>query len=226
MKNSNNINAFVEFPKMARLSREVIISEKIDGTNAQIAITELSDEECIPPHSLGLFTHEGKMHYLAAGSRTRWITPQDDNHGFAAWVVGNFAQLKTLGPGRHFGEWWGGGIQRGYGLPKGEKRLSLFNASRWCLHGTTPERIATADPRIKKWQDVLPPCVGLVPVLGRGIFSTGMVESALAELREAGSLAAPGFRNPEGIVCFHTAANVGFKKTLDNDGVPKSRLAA
>ena len=31
---------FREFPKIARLSREVIISEKIDGTNAQILITE------------------------------------------------------------------------------------------------------------------------------------------------------------------------------------------
>jgi H+/gluconate symporter-like permease len=27
---------------------------------------------------------------------------------------------------------------------------------------------------------------------------------------------------PEGIVVFHTAGNVGFKKTLDNDGIPKS----
>ena len=31
---------FIEFPKMARLTRECIITEKIDGTNAQIAITE------------------------------------------------------------------------------------------------------------------------------------------------------------------------------------------
>ncbi|MES2133853.1 MAG: RNA ligase family protein [Bacteroidota bacterium] len=31
---------FLEFPKMPRLSREVIITEKIDGTNAQLLITE------------------------------------------------------------------------------------------------------------------------------------------------------------------------------------------
>lgn len=30
---------FIEFPKMARLSREVVVTEKIDGTNAQIFIT-------------------------------------------------------------------------------------------------------------------------------------------------------------------------------------------
>ena len=29
---------FIEFPKMARLSREAIITEKIDGTNASIFI--------------------------------------------------------------------------------------------------------------------------------------------------------------------------------------------
>ena len=34
---------FLEFPKMARLSREIIITEKIDGTNAQILITEDGD---------------------------------------------------------------------------------------------------------------------------------------------------------------------------------------
>jgi hypothetical protein len=43
--------SFAEFPKMARLSRECIITEKIDGTNAQILITE-----------------EGEIY---AGSRTR-----------------------------------------------------------------------------------------------------------------------------------------------------------
>lgn len=34
---------FVEFPKMARLSRECIITEKIDGTNSQILITDDGD---------------------------------------------------------------------------------------------------------------------------------------------------------------------------------------
>ena len=59
--NSENLE-FQDFPKMARLSREIIITEKIDGTNAQILITENGD--------------------FLTGSRTRWITPQDDNFGF------------------------------------------------------------------------------------------------------------------------------------------------
>jgi hypothetical protein len=194
---------FQEFPKIARLSRECIITEKIDGTNAQVLITP-----------------EGEM---LVGSRTRWLTPETgDNHGFMAWALAHKEELLKLGPGRHFGEWWGSGIQRGYGLPKGEKRLSLFNALRWCRHGGTPRRIPTADPRVEKYQDVLPPCVGLVPVLYRGPFTTEACENAVEWLRANGSEAAPGFGQPEGIVCFHTAANIGFKKTLLKDESPKS----
>lgn len=192
---------FSEFPKMARLSRECIVTEKIDGTNAQILITE-----------------DGQF---LTGSRTRWITPQDDNFGFSAWAHEHKDELMGLGVGRHFGEWWGSGIQRGYGLAKGEKRLSLFNVSRWCLHGNTPERIPTADPRIEKYQDVLPACVGLVPVLWRGVFDTNAISTQIERLRTLGSVAAPGFMKPEGLVCFHVAAGVGFKKTIEKDEQPK-----
>lgn len=196
-----NQTEFIEFPKMARLSRDCWVTEKIDGTNAQIYITD-----------------DGQM---LVGSRARWITPESDNFGFARWVMEHRDELLQLGPGRHFGEWWGSGIQRGYGLPKGEKRFSLFNVARWCLAGETPQRILTADPRIEKYQDVLPACCRLVPVLYRGIFDTRMCDGALDELREKGSLAAPGFMKPEGIVAFHIAGNVGFKRTLDKDDVPK-----
>lgn len=192
--------AFLEFPKLARLSRECIITEKIDGTNAQILITE-----------------DGQM---LIGSRTRWITPEHDNHGFARWVMEHREELLQLGPGRHFGEWWGQGIQRKYGVA--EKRWSLFNVARWCLAGETPQRIPTADPRIVKMQDVLPACCSLVPVLYRGIFTTDACEAAIADLRANGSKAAPGFTKPEGIVCFHVAGDFGFKKTLEKDELPKT----
>lgn len=191
--------AFQPFPKMSRLSREVIITEKIDGTNAQIYIRD-----------------DGKMF---VGSRTRWITPENDNFGFAKWARDNQEDLMGLGVGRHFGEWWGKGIQRGYGIE--DKRFSLFNVARWCLAGQTPARIPTADPRIEKYQDVLPSCCSLVPLLRRGVFSDDLCESALEQLRTHGSMASVGFRKPEGIICFHVAGNVGFKKTLENDGLPK-----
>lgn len=196
---------FVEFPKMPRLRRDCIITEKIDGTNACIRITE-----------------DGQF---LTGSRTRWITPKDDNYGFAKWAEANKDQLMGLGVGLHFGEWWGSGCQRGYGLKNGEKRFSLFNTSRWCLHSEEPKRIQTNDPRIEKYQERLPECCHLVPVLYQGKFDTAIVEDCLADLRVNGSKAAPGFMNPEGVVVFHIAGGFGFKVTLDSDGVPKSTVA-
>ena len=111
-----SIPEFKPFPKMARLSREMIVTEKIDGTNASICITEDG----------GFFT----------GSRTRWITPKDDNYGFSKWAHEHKDELMTLGPGTHFGEWWGQGIQRNYRLT--EKRFSLFNVSRWADDAARP----------------------------------------------------------------------------------------
>lgn len=172
---------FVAFPKMARHSRPVIVTEKIDGTNAQVHITDAGE--------------------IYAGSRTRWITPTDDNYGFAKWVEAHSTELMGLGPGSHFGEWWGAGIQRRYGMS--EKRFSLFNVVRWT---ETPP----------------PPCCLLVPVLWEGPFERLDFAMVLAELARNGSRAAPGFMQPEGAVIWHTAARVGFKKTLEKDDEPKS----
>lgn len=174
---------FEAFPKIARLSREIIVTEKIDGTNAQVWVSDDGSE-------------------LRAGSRSRWITAAEDNFGFARWVADHRDELLTLGPGRHFGEWWGSGIQRGYSLPKGEKRFSLFNISRW-----GEER---------------PACCHVVPVLYRGEFSQIAIGRSLHRLQDGGSVAAPGFMKPEGVIIFHVAANIGFKKTLEKDEEPKS----
>ena len=167
---------FVGFPKIPRLSREIIISEKIDGTSGCIYVGD--DGEFL------------------VGSRTRWITPETDNHGFAKWAMENKDELMKLGPGRHFGEFWGQGIQRNYGLK--EKRFSLFN--------------------VKKWGDdlVRPACCHVVPVLFEGAFTTDNIEITLSILR-GGSYAAPGFIPAEGIIVYHTAGNLMFKKTLLND---------
>lgn len=188
---------FVEFPKMPRLSREIVVTEKIDGTNAQVAVVEL--EGYSAPGSVW----EGDGLAIYAGSRTRWITPEADNFGFAAWVRDNAEDLTKLGPGSHFGEWWGAGIQRRYGLS--ERRFSLFNVDRW--------------------GDERPACCSVVPVLYRGNFDTAAIEDCLASLSDFGSRAAPGFMNPEGVVVFHLAGRVGFKKTLHKDELPKALAA-
>jgi len=194
---------FKIFPKIARYSREVIVTEKIDGTNASIFIGE--DGEFL------------------TGSRTRWITPDKDNYGFARWCEDNKTELMKLGVGHHFGEWWGSGVQRGYGLVKGEKRFSLFNVIRWCLHDQTPQQIPMGDPTKIKMQDILPSCVGLVPILWRGCFDDLNTSTIMEDLITHGSYAVPGFMKPEGIVIFHVAGCVGFKKTIEKDDTPKSK---
>src|SRR5690606_23517611 len=89
---------------------------------------------------------------IYAGSRNRWLTPDKDNFGFARWVAERAeALIPVLGPGLHYGEWWGKGIQRGYGVEN--KRFSLFNTARWADQHQRPD-----------W----PEDVYVVPILGRG----------------------------------------------------------
>lgn len=212
---------FKAFPKLARLSRRVIITEKIDGTNAQICITRYKPNEPVDSDGcIDAWTDGEDLFFMYAGSRTRWITPQNDNFDFAKWVSENKVELRKLGAGQHFGEWWGRGIQRNYGLE--ERRFSMFNTIRWCRHNEEPQQIAKADPRAIKYQDVLPACCDLVPVLYDGVFDSLVVDRVLQNLKHEGSVAKRSFMNPEGIVVFHEAGNVGFKKTLDNDDSPKS----
>ena len=186
-KGVENMIEFKGFPKIPRLSKEVIISEKIDGTNAQIYIAE----NCEP-----ITLKSGRVVPFLCGSRTRWIFPENDNAGFATWAYSNAEELLKLGPGSHFGEWWGAKIGRKYDLT--EKRFSLFNVARW------------------KDDEVRPKCCHVVPQLYKGDFSTNAIETVLSWLKVHGSVASPGFMDPEGIVIYHTAAKQYFKKTFEH----------
>lgn len=181
---------FVEFDSIPRLFRDMVVTEKLDGTNALVEVRE-----------------DGEVW---AGSRTRYITPEADNYGFARWVREHEEELRLLGAGRHFGEWFGLGIQRGYGLT--EKRFALFNVSRWTSQLNT-------DGAYGQTQCVEVPCCHVVPVLSSTAFDTSTVAMALSELTSDGSWAAPGFMKPEGVVVYHIASRSLFKATLDkNDG--------
>lgn len=181
---------FNGFGKIARFNREICVTEKIDGTNAQVCIVPLEGQE--DPNAL---INVGDC-AIYAGSRTRWVTPENDNYGWARWVKENAEELYKLGPGAHFGEWWGAGIQRRYGL--NEKRFSLFNVHRWN-------------------EDNIPGCCSVVPILYQGLMEDFDLEKKIWDLRAQGSVAAPGFMDPEGIVIYHVAAGVYFKKTLCKD---------
>lgn len=172
---------FPEFIKIPRLSRECTITEKIDGTNALISI--------------------GEDGTFRTGSRKRWITPEDDNYGFSEWAYKNKDELMLLGVGNHYGEWWGGGIQKRYaGAPK---TFSLFNTRRW--------------------SESRPSCCSVVPILYSGIFSLSVVDDVLNALKANGSVAYPECKHPEGIIIWHDAARTYFKKTFEKDEEPKGK---
>lgn len=178
---TKTMEEFKKFESIARLSREICVTEKIDGTNASITITE--DGEFL------------------TGSRNRWITPDDDNYGFSRWAHANKEELLKLGAGSHYGEWWGLGIQCRYGVP--EKRFSLFNVGRWN-------------------EENKPECCHVVPILYKGEFCMHEIQGVLDKLESEGSVAAPGFMKPEGVVIYHKHANMLFKKTIKNDDKGKS----
>jgi hypothetical protein len=199
---------FKAFPKIPRLNREIIITEKIDGTNAQVVVwdenkidpNDISKPYGPPPQEIPWLWKGGNL-WVAAGSRTRWVHPSEDNYGFANWVWVHADDLANLGHGVHYGEWWGHKIQRGYGLS--ERRFSLFNTSRWA--------------------SIRPGCCHVVPVLYQGPFSKAAVDFIVGHLEGTGSIAAPGFMKPEGVVVYHTAANSLFKVTIEGDDAPKSK---
>lgn len=200
---------YTPFPKIARLSREIVITEKIDGTNGLVQILAPGEEL---PETIGApVVADINDHLIFAGSRTTWITPEKDNYGFAAWVKANAEELVKLGPGRHFGEWWGQGIQRKYGLT--EKRWSLFNTGKWLsAHAENPPGDPMTDKRV-----LAPNCCHVVPVITMGVFDRIDMTDVLLELQANGSKAAPGFMSPEGIIIYHTQGNLYFKKTLSKD---------
>lgn len=176
---------FVPFPKIARYNRHIIVTEKIDGTNAGVYVAETGE--------------------VFAASRARWLNPGEDNFGWRAWVEAHAEELRGLGPGMHFGEWYGVGIQRGYGLF--ERRFALFNVHRW---------------NCKVPESTPPHCCGVVPVLYSGPHSQEMIDHALWDLRTTGSQAVPGFAKPEGVVVFHAASKGLFKITCERDEERKS----
>lgn len=204
---------FTPFPKIARLNRGIVVTEKLDGTNAAVVIVPVEQfDEWFPNgggllpglDAIGATAIAAGTHFVFAQSRTRFITPTSDNYGFAAWVERNAENLLVdLGEGTHFGEWWGSGIQRKYGRSGGDKSFSLFNTSRW--------------------QDVTfeTPNLEVVPKLYEGVYDQRAIDLSLELLRSQGSIAAPGFERPEGIVVFHTASRDLFKVTLEGDESPK-----
>lgn len=229
---------FQPWPKTPRLFKDCTITEKIDGTNAAIIVEQFGNDMNHPdlferysdPGEPGLTTVtnfaneryqaalvgiDTNLYLVGAQSRNRLIHPTKDNAGFARWVFENAEELATvLGVGRHFGEWWGQGIQRNYGMTS--KRFSLFNVHRYAgpLIGSSidnPDGLAGTS------------ALDTVPILYQGPFVTAAVTQTLEILRNEGSKAAPGFDRPEGVVVYHSASKQVYKAFVDaeDEAAPK-----
>lgn len=171
---------FKHWPKIPRIQNEVwTVTEKIDGTNAVIAIDESKN--------------------IFAGSRNKWLNLDNDNHGFCRWVYYNkYELIKCLGIGYHYGEWYGQGIQRGYGLK--EKRFALFYLAK---------------------DAVKPDCCGVVPTLnifelGEGVHGlASAISMSRSLLTQIGSILVPGYTNPEGFIVRSTLTGQRYKYILE-----------
>lgn len=191
---------FEEWPKIQRYRKvRALVTEKIDGTNAQIYVPE-------DPTSP-----------LLAGSRNRWLTAASvsgkqstDNFNFADFVLANGEVLRRLGPGRHYGEWYGAGIGRRYGLT--ERRFALFNVDRYAKDGLPAG---------------LPANVGIVPTVYHGEFNPDAIDAAIRGVYAGGSVAVPGYNNPEGVVILIGGGPGAMRlKVTDGNDEPKWKTEA
>lgn len=173
---------FKAFTKIERLNKaQMNVTQKIHGTNAQVAILPADEVKQGHSRSPSDFQVDGQWYQLLVGSRTRWIYPGDDNYGFAAFVHANKDEfVRKLGVGVHFGEWVGSGINSGEGLS--EKTFVLFDFWKY-----PPER-------------PLPYRCAVVPVLYSGPMDLSKIEEIMNDLKTNGSKLAPGFMRPEGVV--------------------------
>lgn len=175
---------FEAWPKTKHIDKalgSVVVTEKIDGTNA-----------CI------VFEPDGTMYVQ---SRNRIITPFADNQGFAKWAARNEKDLlHVLGVGRHYGEWWGKGIGRKYDM--NHNVFSVFNVGRF--YRTEPgaeDSMATRAKGTRIFNEI-----SAVPHIFTGTYGCEQMVTAIRRLEETQSLAAAAYgingAVPEG-VCFY-----------------------
>jgi hypothetical protein len=212
-------SGYPAFGSIPRLHRDVTITEKIDGTNGLISIEEVDADEAAFQEAVAsddsVVVHQVDRFYVVkAGSRNRWLRRGADNYGFCQWVFNNSTLLASdLGPGLHYGEWFGKGIQHGYGLT--EKYFALFNSHRW------------------EDAEFITPNLTVVPVLATttGHNLNRRVQEWLAALDAHGSAVANRLGvqtkvKAEGVIVYHSASGHYYKATVENDATPKSLVRA
>ncbi len=186
---------FEAWPKIPRLNKAMwcVITEKIDGTNAQIRISHTEEGDSEDSDVVAITGGDISLS-MRVGSRSRWITPDSDNYGFARHVIENQERYFKLSEGTHFGEWYGLGIQHGHGMK--EKRLALFNNLRWD-NVSRPEGI------------------DVVPTLYNGEYYPELINDVATKLKNEGSVLVPGWMKPEGFIVYFPEFRKSAKWTFE-----------
>ena len=187
---------FEPWPKIPRVNKAMgcVITEKIDGTNAQVHLSRAQEDDKDDPDVIAIQETTDIPLAMRIGSRSRWITPQSDNYHFARSVKEKVDTYFALGEGAHFGEWYGLGIQHGYGMK--EKRLALFNNFRW-------DNISR------------PEGIDVVPTLYRGDYYPELINDIATKLKNEGSVLVPGFMKPEGFIIYFPEFRKSAKWTFE-----------
>lgn len=168
---------FKPWDKIARgKDQHITITEKLNGTNACVIIKE------------------NKV--VGVQSRTRLITPETDNYGFAQWVYDNKNALEQLGDGYHYGEWYGEGIQKNPHRKNG-KHLALFNTFRFHEDNPLPENLN----------------IEIVPILYTGPQQDITVDTVMETLK---ILALEAEYIPEGVIIYYHNTRTLEKYTFKN----------
>ncbi len=186
---------FKEWPKIPRGGggETITITEKIDGTNACIIVSE---GLVIGAQSRTQLLCERELYIVEGfiGEVGKWEN-RSDNYGFADYVRNNENELSKLGDGYHYGEWAGPGIQKNHhNLEK--KTLFLFNSDRW------------RDGRQER-----PAGVECVPVIYEGEWGPHIIENTMKELWDTAKY--KGY-HPEGIVIWYHKTRRYEKVTFEN----------
>ena len=168
---------FTPWPKINRLkSMAVTVTYKVDGTNAAVHI------------------RDGKL--VACQSRNKFITPEQDNMGFANWAYSNADVLSHLGDGIHFGEWACPNIQKNpHKLEK--KKFFLFNAHRY-------EDLMEDEDRRKI---LIAADIEVVPVLYNGEYDEAVIRDIMTHHAEIDE----GF---EGVIIYFHDFRTYMKRTV------------
>ena len=209
---------YASFPSIERLENiYCVISEKVDGTNGLIEINEVFP------------VGEPKEIQIRFGSRNRYITFNNDNADFANFFRHYEARFKDVAadiilkelevsgetltecqeqyPLRIYGEWFGSGIQRGYGLKdKFFMPFSTFYAEKLIEYQV---------PNIVKPN-----------IMYTGKFNKLTADMCMNTLAIHGSGIIKDYKRPEGIVIHFPKYNFRLKQTFEGSkweqSIPKA----